>query len=55
MDRKIGLILLLVMIGLVFGCSKKDKSGVSKEEETTTQEVIEETRQMDEAGIKKLN
>jgi len=54
MNRKFAVILLSVMFALVFGCSKKDKAGVAKEEETTTQEVIEEVKQMDEAGVKKV-
>jgi len=54
MGRRIGLILLLVVICLAFGCSKKDKGDVPKEEESATQEVIEETMQMDEAVVKKV-
>lgn len=51
MDCKFGVILLAVMIGLVFGCSKDDRR--FSEENNTTKNSIEETRQMD-AGPKKV-
>ncbi len=51
MDCKFGVILLLVMFALVFGCSK-DEAGVS-EEDNATKNAIKETKQMD-AGPKKV-
>ena len=45
MNRKFRVILLSVMFALVFGCNK-NKSGVS-EEDNTTKNAIEETKQMD--------
>ncbi len=51
MERKFAVILLSVMFALVFGCSK-DKAPVS-EQDNTTKDSIEETRQMD-VGPKKV-